>query len=180
MNLVVLLRLILDVSLSGGMFASSPAPPTFHSTLLLKRLNGEKFLFYLIPKCRLKTGTEGPDFWSSEEHFSVPVNLWNWWLQVHACLSLDMFLQLPWRIWSCKFPNLKKNPELKHCIQNWGAWVAHLGKHPTSAQVMISWFMSLSSASGSRLSAQSLLQILCLLLCLPLSRLFSLSLKINK
>ena len=33
-------------------------------------------------------------------------------------------------------------------------------KNPTSAQVMISWFMSLSPALGSLLSAQTLLHIL--------------------
>ena len=42
-----------------------------------------------------------------------------------------------------------------------GAWVAQSVKHPTSAQVMISWFVSSSPASDSLLSAQSLLQILC-------------------
>ena len=37
-----------------------------------------------------------------------------------------------------------------------GAWVAQLVKHPTSAQVMISWFVGLSPASGSVLTARSL------------------------
>ena len=37
-----------------------------------------------------------------------------------------------------------------------GAWVAQSVKHPTWAQIMISWLMSLSSASGSTLTAQSL------------------------
>ena len=37
-----------------------------------------------------------------------------------------------------------------------GAWVAQLVKPPTSAQVMISQFVSLSSTSGSVLTAQSL------------------------
>ena len=36
------------------------------------------------------------------------------------------------------------------------AWVAQLVKHQTSPQVMISWFMSSSPASGSVLTAQSL------------------------
>ena len=45
--------------------------------------------------------------------------------------------------------------------QNWkrklrGAWVAQSVKHPTSAQVMILWFMSSSPASGSVLTARSL------------------------
>ena len=38
----------------------------------------------------------------------------------------------------------------------WGTWVAQSVKRPTSAQVMISLFMSLSPASGSVLTAQSL------------------------
>ena len=37
-----------------------------------------------------------------------------------------------------------------------GAWVAQLVKHPTSAQVMISRFVSSSPAPGSVLTAQSL------------------------
>ena len=37
-----------------------------------------------------------------------------------------------------------------------------------SAQVVISWFVSSSLASGSALNAQSLLGILCLSLSLPL------------
>ena len=38
----------------------------------------------------------------------------------------------------------------------WGAWVAQSVKRPTSAQVMISWIMSLNPTSGSVLTAQSL------------------------
>ena len=37
-----------------------------------------------------------------------------------------------------------------------GAWVAQSVKRPTSAQVMISWFMGSNPASGSVLTAQSL------------------------
>ena len=37
-----------------------------------------------------------------------------------------------------------------------GTWVAQSGKRPTSAQVMISWFVGLSPASGPALTAQSL------------------------
>ena len=36
-----------------------------------------------------------------------------------------------------------------------GAWVAQLVEQLTSAQVMISWFVSLSPVSGSVLTAQS-------------------------
>ena len=45
---------------------------------------------------------------------------------------------------------LKKN----YC---WGAWVAQLVNHPTSAQVMISQFMNSSPTSGSALTVRSLL-----------------------
>ena len=37
-----------------------------------------------------------------------------------------------------------------------GTWVVQLVQWPTSAQVMISWFVSLSPTSGSVLTAQSL------------------------
>ena len=37
-----------------------------------------------------------------------------------------------------------------------GTWVAQSVEHPTSAQVMISWFVSSSPTSGSVLTAQSL------------------------
>ena len=57
-----------------------------------------------------------------------------------------------------------------------GTWVAQSVKLLTSAQVMISRFMSLSPTSGFLLSAQSLLQILCPHLCVPLPHLHSLSL----
>ena len=39
---------------------------------------------------------------------------------------------------------------------SWGAWVAQLVKHLTSAQVTISWSVSSSPASGSALTARSL------------------------
>ena len=38
----------------------------------------------------------------------------------------------------------------------WGSWVAQSVKRPTSAQIMISQFVSLSPASSSVLTAQSL------------------------
>ena len=49
-----------------------------------------------------------------------------------------------------------------------GTWEAQSVKHPSSAQVMISWFVSSRPALGSLLSAQSLLLILCPPLSLPL------------
>ena len=39
---------------------------------------------------------------------------------------------------------------------SWGAWVGRLVERPTSTQVMISWLVSSSPASGSVLTAQSL------------------------
>ena len=48
-----------------------------------------------------------------------------------------------------------------------GVWVAQSVKHPTLAQVMISQFMSSAPTSGSLLSGQSLLGILCPLLSAP-------------
>ena len=41
-------------------------------------------------------------------------------------------------------------------LHSWGAWVAQSVERPTSAQVMISQSVSLSPASGSELTAQSL------------------------
>ena len=64
-----------------------------------------------------------------------------------------------------------------------GAWVAHSIVHPTSAQVVISRFVSSSPAVGSVLGAWSLLQILCLPLFLPFPCLCSVSFcpsKMNK
>ena len=78
----------------------------------------------------------------------------------------------------------------KNINEQWGAWVAQSVEHPTSAQVMISRFVSSSPASGSVLTAQSLepasdsvspslsappLLMLCLSVCLSLS--LSLSVK---
>ena len=57
-------------------------------------------------------------------------------------------------------------------------WVALSIEHPTLAQVMISQFLSWNPTSGSLLSAQSLLQILCPPLSLPLPRSCCLSQKI--
>ena len=58
-----------------------------------------------------------------------------------------------------------------------GAWVAQLIEHWTSAQVIISRFMSSSPTLGLLLSAQSLLQIICLSLCPSPIHALSLSLK---
>ena len=57
-------------------------------------------------------------------------------------------------------PCLSDAPPFKLCFKKInkrrGAWVAQSVKHLTSAQVMISWSMSSSPASGSVLTAQRL------------------------
>ena len=62
-----------------------------------------------------------------------------------------------------------------------GAGVAPSVKHPTSAQVIASWFVGSSPVSGSVLTAPSLelLPIMCLPLSLPLPHLLSLSLSLS-
>ena len=45
---------------------------------------------------------------------------------------------------------------IKELASEGEAWVAQSVKRPTSAQVMISWFMSLNPVSGSVLTARSL------------------------
>ena len=65
---------------------------------------------------------------------------------------------------------------IKSCV-DWGAWVAQSVKHPTSAQVMISWFCGLELHIW--LCADSSKHRACFGFCLPLSLplpcLFSLS-----
>ena len=69
--------------------------------------------------------------------------------------------------------------EINKRKQHWrGTWVAQSVNGPTSAQVIISQFLSSSPKSRSLLSAQSWLQILCPPTVLPLPNLCSLS-KIN-
>ena len=43
--------------------------------------------------------------------------------------------------------------KLKYDIVFWGSWVAESVERPTSAQVMISWFVGSSPTSGSLLPA---------------------------
>ena len=53
--------------------------------------------------------------------------------------------------------NIKiQNKKNTLCKMLWGAWVAWSVKRPTLAQVMVSWFVSSSPASGSVLTAQNL------------------------
>ena len=59
-------------------------------------------------------------------------------------------------------------------LRTWerGTWVAQLVKCPTSAQVMISWFVGSSPALGSMLTAQSLepaSNSVCVCVCVSLS-----------
>ena len=75
-------------------------------------------------------------------------------------------------------PGSPKSVLLKSNLR--GAWVAPLVKHPTSAQVMISWFVGLSPASGSVLTARSLQPAsdsVCVSLSAPRAHSLSLSLK---
>ena len=60
-----------------------------------------------------------------------------------------------------------------------GAWVAQSVKHPTLAQVMISQSVGSSPPSGSLLSAQSLLWIVCPHLSLLLPCLCSLAVSLK-
>ena len=54
----------------------------------------------------------------------------------------------------CSLPNSNQVLALKDLP--WGAWVAQLIEVPISAQIMISWLVSLSPESGSMLTAHSL------------------------
>ena len=57
-----------------------------------------------------------------------------------------------------------------------GTWVAQSVKRPTLAQIMVSWFVSLSPMSGSARRVQSLLWILCLPFSAPTLLTLSISL----
>ena len=61
----------------------------------------------------------------------------------------------------------------------WGAWVAQLAGCPTSAQVMISWFMGSSPESGSVLTVWNLLGILSLSLSLCPSSTYAYTLSLS-
>ena len=93
------------------------------------------------------------------------LSLENWLDQseyIHRGNTRDLFKRTNIIVWSLKV--LFKNIRYK------GTWVAQLGKCPTSAQVMILWFLSSSPVSALCwwLGAWSLLQILCLLPSPPL------------
>ena len=64
---------------------------------------------------------------------------------------------LIWSIYNTRGRNIWKEKDsfFKKIVFR-GAWVAQWIEHPTSAQVMISQFVSSSPASGSVLTAQSL------------------------
>ena len=76
----------------------------------------------------------------------------------------------------CK--NIPDSPRTER-EEHWGAWAAQSVKRPTSAQVMISRFVISSPASGSVLTAWSLLQILSPPLSVPPMLMFCLSLPLN-
>ena len=58
---------------------------------------------------------------------------------------------------SIKLQQQQKNKDaFKNIDELWGSWVAQSVKRPTSAQVMISQFVSRSPMSGFVLTAQSL------------------------
>ena len=78
--------------------------------------------------------------------------------------------------WGLGLPHLQFKYEFR------GAWVAQSVKHPTPAQVMISWFVSSGPASGSVLTGGSLEPALGSVSppSLPLSHLHYLSLKNKK
>ena len=65
----------------------------------------------------------------------------------------------------CRNPGY--DPSVKNLSGSWGAWVAHLFKCLTSAQIMTSQFVSLSTTLGSALTVKSLLGILSVPLSLP-------------
>ena len=73
-------------------------------------------------------------------------------------MSSNFLLGLPFNMWKMPPGNrftLRFLSALK-AVTFGGAWVAQSFERPTSAQVMISWSVSLSPASGSVLTAKSL------------------------
>ena len=97
----------------------------------------------------------------------------SWTKKVHARCSGPEYQT---RCFVPSFVDSKKSHNQIRDSENWllkyvqirGTWVAQSTECPTSAQVMISRFLSSSSTSGSLLSAQSLLRILSPLFSLPL------------
>ena len=96
----------------------------------------------------------------------------------------------------CHFPPIKKHTknsekDFLECIFTYiddifieikysrSTWVAQSVERPTSAQVMICWLTSSSPASGSVLTARSLLWVLCLPLSLLLSHSHSVCLSLS-
>ena len=64
----------------------------------------------------------------------------------------------------CKYLSFIKSRTSR--MRSWGSWVAQSVERLTLAQVVISWFLGSSPASGSALTMRSLLGILFLSLCL--------------
>ena len=74
----------------------------------------------------------------------------SWSLQL-ACGRTSVRIHIFWFTSLCLFRWGYRNQN-----NYWGTWVAQLVKHPTSAQVMISQFVSSSPTSGSVLTAWNL------------------------
>ena len=92
--------------------------------------------------------------WSLSLWVQAPLGALSWQLRVWNLLQilcLPLSLSLPHSC--CLSLSLSLSNMNKHW---WGAWVAQSVGRPTSAQVMISGFMSLSFVSGSVLTAWSL------------------------
>ena len=96
-------------------------------------------------------GIELQEFWFSPVKFDVTCNIQVKMVkEALGCMSLVLQtgniksgIRDMWKI------VLRDTP-------HWGTWVAQSVERPTLAQVMISWSMSLSLASGSVLTAKSL------------------------
>ena len=150
-----------------------------------------------MPKWRLFRGCKSGSIFKNQSMHGAPgwlsqlsVQLLIWfgsWCLVHEIK--------PWTrlcadsvepAWDSLFPSLSlclSHPPSKINIkkknQSGAPRVAQSVKCPTSAQIMISWFMSWSPPSGSLLSVQSLLQLFCPSLSLCTPHWFSVSISLN-
>ena len=109
---------------------------------------------------------------SSTENISNAANL-GWQTEASRCLSVwggGMWLKCcGYRL---IFQPCSDIHRINHTLEHsdyWGAWVAQLVRHLTSAQVMILVFVSLSPTLGSLLTWQLRAWSLLWILCLPLS-----------
>ena len=72
------------------------------------------------------------------------------------CVNFSALIHLNMSCWSSILTSLWQFLLWLYKRNSWGAWVAQLVERPTSAQVMISQFVSSSPESGSVLTAQNL------------------------